>query len=99
MSELECKYKQSLSIIARKFYLISADELSIIKYEHGHFTISEKYKDYEICQYLLSLSDIEIIYEAMCDKIYGSIYSRDHWGMILEKAREMAKEQLKENVS
>ena len=99
MSELECKYKQALSIITRQFYLISACELSIIKYEHRFFTICEKHKEYEISNYHLLLSDVEIVYEAMCDLTLSSIYSRDCWGMILEKAREIAKEQLKENES
>ncbi len=92
MSELGEKYKEALSLIARQFYLISTDVLSIINYEHGLFTICEKYNEYEICQYLLSLSEIEIVYEAMCDKIRGSIHSRDHWGMVLEKASEMINE-------
>lgn len=92
MSELEKKYNMALRVIAKQFYLISACELSIIKYEHGFFTICEKHTEYEICNYHLLLSEIEIVYEAMCNLTFSSIYSRDCWGMILEKAREMANE-------
>ena len=97
MNELGEKYKVALRVIAKQFYLISACELSIIKYEHRFFTICEKHKEYEISNYHLLLSDIEIVYEAMCDLTLSSIYSRDCWGMILEKAREMAKEQIQTN--
>ena len=92
MSELGEKYQRALHIIARRCYIITPEHLVIEEYKNGVFTVCEKYKEHRNCTYNLSLSEIEIVYEAMCDMRYGSIHSRDHWGMILEKARKMEKE-------
>lgn len=99
MSELEKKYERALNIICRQFYVIAIVFLAIEKVENGIFSIREKYEkglpDHmnSSTVYYLSLEDIELIYEAMCNKsTFSSIHSRDQWGIILEEARAMEKE-------
>lgn len=98
MSELEKKYKRALEIICRQFYVIAVAFLRIDELKSGFFTISENYEKimfYDtkpVAVYYLSLEDIELVYEAMIKSTFSSIRSRDQWGFILEKAREMEKE-------
>lgn len=96
MSELEKKYQTALDVIARFFYVIIPVHLEIEKAENGLFTIRE---EYEKCfpkyamnptTYTLSLDEIEVIYEAMSKSKFDDIHSREHWGVILKEAREIA---------
>lgn len=96
MSELEKKYQTALDVIARFFYVIIPVHLEIEKVENGLFTIREEYDKCfpefmrKSTAYLFSLDEIEVIYEAMGKSKFGSIHSRDHWGVILKEAREIA---------
>lgn len=94
MKELEEKYKRALDILARHFYVIVPVFIDIEKVETGVFTIREKYKkglpEYmnSSTAYHLSLEDIELIYEAMCESSFSSSHSRDQWALVLYQVRE-----------
>ncbi len=98
MKELEDKYHRALEIICRRFYVVAVAFLSIDEVKNGVFTISENLdkimfnETKSLAVYYLSLEDIELVYEAMIKSKYSSIRSRDQWGLILERARKMAKE-------
>ena len=97
MCEFEEKYKKAQRLFRRMFYVINPCILWITKLQGSIYIIKSEYRclgdpelTREVEKWHLSLDEIEMINEAMKDS--SSDHNREQWGMILEKAREMAKE-------
>ena len=97
MCEFEEKYKKAQRLFRRIFYVITPCILRITKRQDSVYVVECEYRCYEIPEltgvkekWYLSLDEIEMINESMKDSC--SDHSREQWGIILDKEREMENE-------
>ena len=89
---LEEKYMTALGIIARVHYVIAPVSLKVKVNSDYYFRVEFWANDAKepVEYHVLTLEQIDMVYEAMCKCSYTSYHSREEWGKVLEQARDMS---------
>jgi len=89
------KYMTALGIIAKVHYVIAPVSLKVKVKTDYIFSVEFWANDAKepLESHVLTLEQIDMVYEAMCKCCYTSYHSREEWGKVLEQARDLSEKE------